>query len=295
MNEILLTDPRTAWACHEYNQSRRPRQITDKMAKNILDAVPAGDHVEVLADGDIWLESSVIGAKDRGLSRADANFLARTMRRWIMVTPQLDLAIIVDGPPWGGISIGSAQIDAEPSWITTIRGESIKVFLDKRDSPVLERIKGGAGFEILRLPYVDDVPEPPKLRQSQMEETPRRLGTNSSEQEKGQEAEVANYMAQVVQRVQMAFNNYGSKGAIKWIAQQDAAPKEVARRALGYLLNAEHKLKRAPQIGDAGLRSVLNYYRHMELLAAVCCREMGYPYPGNAPLGQKVMSLDDFY
>ncbi|MDQ0826906.1 hypothetical protein QFZ60_003079 [Arthrobacter sp. B2I5] len=297
MSEILLKDPRTAWAWHEYNQSRHARQIPDKLAKNILDAIPAGDHghVEVLADGDIWVESSVFGAKDRSLRRADANFLARTMRRWIMVTPQLDLAVIVDGPPSGGVSLGSAQIDLEQSWITTIKDNSIKVFLDKRDSPALERIKDGAGFEILRLPYVDDVPEAPKLTVSPMDDTPRQLGTSSNEQEKGQEAEVAAYMAQVVQRVQLAFNNYGSKGAIKWIAQEEAARKEVARRALGYLLNAEHKLKRAPQIGDASLRSVLNYYHHMELLAAVCCREMGYPYPGNSPLGQKVMSLDDFY
>jgi hypothetical protein len=280
MSEIFLKDPRTAWAWHEYNQSRRARPISDRLAKIILSAIPEGDHVEVLADGDIWLESTVIGAKDRGLRRADANFLARTMRRWIMVTPELDLPVIVDGPPWGGVSISTAQIDAEPSWITTIKDESIKVFLDKGDSPVLERIKGGAGFEILRLPYVDDVPEPPQLRESQME---------------GQESEVADYISQVGQRVQMAFDNYGSKAAIKRIAQEDDARKDVARRALGYLLNAEHKLKRAPQIGDASLRSVLNYYRHMELLAAVCCREMGYPYPGNSPLGQKVMSLDDFY
>lgn len=263
MSDLLQKDPRTAWAWHEYNQSRHARQIPDKLAKIILNAIPAGDHVEVLADGDIWAESSVFSAKDRRLKRADANFLARTMRRWIMVTPRLDLAVVVDGPPSGGTSIKSAQIDAEPSWITTINDESIKVFLDKHDSPVLERIESGAGWEILRLPHVDDVPEPPQLRESQLE---------------GQESEVAAYITEVGQRVQTAFNNYGADAAIKRIAQEDAPRKEVARRALGYLLTAEHKLKRAPQIGDATLKSVLNYYRHTELLAAVCCREMGYPY-----------------
>lgn len=413
MNDILLKDARTVWAWHEYNQSRHTRRISDELAQKVLEAIPLGDHVEVFADGDIWSESNVIQAKDRNLKRRDSNFLARTMRRWIMVTDKISSTVTVDGPPSGGTSIGSAQIDPEPSWITTINDKAIKVFLDQRDSPTLERIKDGAGFEILRLPSLDDVPEAPDPSQSMaetstsvrrehlvlmtnwraaesfawehmellgftgsyltrgssdksvdiahplavaqvkmqaapvgapivqqlrgahrdveqhlfystsgyttgaileaaasgvalflmdqwgrvtpLEDTSRQLELESSGRKNGPEASVADYMAQVVQRVQLAFNNYGSKEAIKWIAQEDAGRKDIARRALGYLLNAEHKLKRAPQIGDASLSSVLNYYRHMELLAAVCCREMGYPYPGNSPLGRKVMSLDDFY
>lgn len=287
MSEVLLKDPRTAWAWHEYKQSRHARQISDELAKKILAAIPAGDHVEVLADGDIWAESSVFDAKDRGLKRSESNFLARTMRRWIMVTERIDSALTVDGPPSGGISIGSAQIDPEPSWITIINDQAIKVFLDARDSPVLKRIEDGAGFEILRLPSLDDVPEAPDSSLASDQTT--------IQTKRGPEAAVSVYMGEVVQRVQQACKNYGSKEAIKWIAQENAARKDVARRALGYLLNAEHKLKRAPQIGDVSLNSVLNYYRHMELLAAVCCRELGYPYPGSSPIGKKVMSLDDFY
>lgn len=289
MSEILAKDARTAWAWHEYQQSRKAREISDELARKLLEAIPAGDHVEVLADGDIWAEENVLRAKDRKLNRAESNFLARTFRRWIMVTDQLDVAVTIDGPASGGMSVGSSQIDPEPSWTTSLDDKALKVFLDERDSPILERIKNGAGFDILRLPSLDDVPEAPDLSADA-----RNLETESSARSSGPEAEVADYMSQVVHRVQSAAANYGSDDAIKWIAKEEAR-KGVALRALGYLMNARHKLKRAPQIGDAPLSSVLNYHRHMELLAAVCCRELGYPYPGSSAVGKKVMSLDDFY
>ena len=161
MSEILAKDARTAWAWHEYKQSRNAREISDGLALKILDAIPTGDHVEVLADGDIWAEESVLRAKDRKLNRAESNFLARTLRRWILVTDQLDLAVTLDGPAAGGMSVGSAQIDPEPSWTTSLDHMAIKVFVDEHDSPILERIKNGAGFDILRLPSLDDVPEAP--------------------------------------------------------------------------------------------------------------------------------------
>lgn len=412
MSEILANDARTAWAWHEYKQSRNAREISDGLALKILDAVPAGDHVEVLADGDIWVEANVLRAKDRKLSRAASNFLARTMRRWIMVTEQLGPAFTIDGPAAGGMSIGSAQIDPEPSWTTSLGDLVVKVFLDDRDSPTLELIQKGAGFDILRLPSVDDVPEAPDLSQvtaetagsatredfvlmtdwraaesfalehmkhlgfpgshltggssdkgvdiahshavaqvkvqgvpvgapmiqqlrgaspelqhhlfystsgyttaaiheaessgvalflmdqwgraTPVEDYARKLEIDSSARSNGPEAVVADYMSQVAQRVQLAVSNYGSDEAIKWIGKEETR-KGVALRALGYLMNAKHKLGRAPQIGDASLKSVLNYYRHMELLAAVSCRELGYTYPGSAPVGKKAMSLDDFY
>jgi hypothetical protein len=412
MSETLAKDARTAWAWHEYKQSRNARGISSELAQKILDAIPHGDHVEVMVDGDIWAESSVLRAKDRILNRAESNFLARTMRRWIMVTDQLDHAVTLDGPASGGMSVGSAQIDPEPSWITSFDDMAIKVFVDERDSPTLERVQKGAGFEILRLPTQDDVPEAPDLstvtaetstsvvrqefvlmtdwraaesfalehmqqlgfhgshltggssdkgidiahpravaqvkmqgvpvgaptvqqlrgaspdlqhhlfystsgyttaaiheaassgvalflmdqwgRATPVEDYARQLEIESSARTNGPEAVIANYMSQVAHRVQLAVNNYGSDEAIKWIAKEETR-KGVALRALGYLMNAKHKLERAPQIGDASLNSVLNYYRHMELLAAVCCREMGYAYPGSSPIGKKLMSLDDFY
>lgn len=163
MSEILAKDARTAWAWHEYKQSKNAREISDRLALKIIEAIPNGDHVEVLTDGDIWAETSVLRAKDRKLNRAESNFLARTMRRWIMVTDQLDLALTLDGPAAGGMSMGSAQSDPEPSWTTELDGLVIKVFVDERDSPALERIQKGAGFDILRLPSFSDVPEAPDL------------------------------------------------------------------------------------------------------------------------------------
>lgn len=412
MSEILAKDARTAWAWHEYKQSKNAREISDRLALKIIEAIPTGDHVEVLTDGDIWAEKSVLRAKDRKLNRAESNFLARTMRRWIMVTDQLDIALTLDGPAAGGMSIGSAQVDPEPSWTTELDGLVIKVFVDERDSPTLERIQKGAGFDILRLPSFGDVPEAPDLstvtaetasppmredfflmtdwraaesfalehmkqlgfpgshltggssdkgvdiahpqavaqvkmqgvpvgapmiqqlrgaspdlqhhlfystsgftsaaiheagssgvalflmdqwgRATPVEDYARQLEIDSSARSNGPEAVVADYMSQVAQRVQLAVDNYGSDEAIKWIGKEETR-KGVALRSLGYLMNAKHKLGRAPQIGDASLKSVLNYYRHMELLAAVSCRELGFAYPGSSPVGRKTMSLDDFY
>jgi hypothetical protein len=105
---------------------------------------------------------------------------------------------------------------------------------------------------------------------------------------------VAAYVDDVRSRVSTALKNYGSEDSAKRAIKNE--PREgAAICALRYLYCARIRLESGPEIGDGPLKSIINYYRHTELLAAVFCRELGYEYPGRVVLGKKVKSMDDFY
>lgn len=108
------------------------------------------------------------------------------------------------------------------------------------------------------------------------------------------EAVVATYVDEVRERVSLALGNYGSRASAEFALEQ-VDEREPVYRVLGYLWTAQEKLESAPYLGEVPLQSIVNYYRHTELLAAVYCRELGYEYPGSSVLGKKLQSLDDFY
>lgn len=409
MSDLLANDPRTAWAWSEYLETKRPRKVTKDGAKQLLAAIPHGDHVEVFAEGAIFPRDQ--DERATKMKRRSGRLTARTLRRWIVVSEGGDAADVLDGPAEGMVYREMPISSQEISWYTGLDKGYVNVFVD--DSAMVERIRSGAGFDILRLPSWEDTPEapvvgslPPSLRaevpeavdpllvtdwaaaeqvalvhvkglgfagarltaggrdkgvdvthteavaQVKMQGVPvsapqvqqlrgarpgienhlfystsgytaaaeaeaaesgvalfvidavgrvspkgslaRQLIQESGDKEFGPEAAVAEYVNGVKERVLGALANYGTKASAKYALKVVGDTKKVYR-ALGYLWTAQDKLASAPEIGDKPLQSVVNYYRHVELLAAVYCRELGYEYPGKAVLGKKAKSLDDFY
>lgn len=392
MSKTLAKDPRTAWAWSEFADSPRPLRVSEGMAKNLLDAIPDGDHVEVFARGAI-LRGKQAGLLD-GLPRSSGGLLARTMRRWIVSHAGQEKADVLDGPAKGSMSENSSLGEKDISWATFIGRSKVKVFLDRRNSEVQKRIVDGAGTDILRLPSVGDVPTPPDVREAsgvplgtlcaspaelvtdwrraeqlalnhmtnigftgsrltggprdkgvdivhpnavaqvKMQGVPvnapviqqlrgarphvehhifystsgftaaaaaeaadssvalfkmsalgdiqpighlaQRVVAEASQRSGGPEARIYRYVEEVRQRVLAAFRNYGSSDAIDHLLRKERR-EGAALRALPYLIEAVDRLRSAPEIGDASLQSVVNYYCHVELLAAVCCRELRLP------------------
>lgn len=410
MSKALAKDPRTAWAWSEFADSPRPLRVSEGMARNLLDAIPAGDHVEVFARGAILLGKQA-GILD-GVPRSSAGLLARTMRRWIVSYAGQEKADVLDGPAQGSMCQNSSLGEKDISWATFIGRSKVKVFLDRRNSEVQKRILDGAGRDILRLPSVGDVPVPPDVRESsgtplgaicaspaelvtdwrraeqlalihmtnmgfagsrltggsrdqgvdivhpnavaqvKMQGVPvsapviqqlrgarphvehhlfystsgftaaataeaadssvalfkmsalgdirpigfhaQRLVSEASERSGGPEGPIFQYVEEVRQRVLAAFGNYGSSGAIEHLLRKERR-EESTLRAFPYLIAAVDRLNSAPEVGEATLQSVVNYYRHVELLAAVCCRELRVPYPGTRAIGKKTKTVDDYY
>lgn len=408
VSELLAKDPRTAWAWSEYLETRKPRRVKKEAAQQLLAAIPQGDHVEVFAEGAIFSRDEYNLADE--MKRRSGRLAARTLRRWIVVREDAATADVLDGPGQGGIYREMPVSSHDISWWTKLDKGQVNVFVD--DKAMVERIRRGAGFDIMRLPAWGDTPEPPLITESRgsvavdsgteasslvtdwgaaerfalvhmkgmgfvgarltggvrdkgidvahpeavaqvkMQGVPvgapqiqqlrgarpgvanhlfystsgytsaarseaeesgvalfmidavgnvtakgdlaRQLVLDSRERQGGPESTVVGYVEGVEQRVRLALTNYGSKESAKY-ALKAAKEKEVVYRALGYLWTASDKLESAPEIGDVPLQSVVNYYRHTELLAAVYCRELGHDYPGIAILGKKTRSLDDFY
>lgn len=162
MCEALATDPRTTWAWSEYLNTFDPLQVTEQEAQQILSAIPTGDHVEVFADGGlgtVWSPSVTEGVK-----RRSRRLLARTLRCWIGARPDRPEADVLEGPGEGGFSTWTNRPGTRrTAWETSFSSGWVKVFLDDIDSEVRQRIKCGAGTEILRLPEYGDVPAPPVI------------------------------------------------------------------------------------------------------------------------------------
>ncbi|WP_141688835.1 restriction endonuclease [Pseudarthrobacter enclensis] len=409
MSDLLANDPRTAWAWSEYLETKRPLKVSEKEAKQLLAAIPHGDHVEVFAEGAIFPRNQ--DKQATSMKRRSGRLTARTLRRWIVVTEGEKAAKVLDGPAEGTIYREKPISREEVSWYTGLDKGYVNVFVD--DSSIVQRIRNGAGFDILRLPNWGDTPEAPTVlsqspsvraadspegdpllvtdwsaaervalvhviglgftgarltvrgrdkgvdvthpeavAQVKMQGVPvsapqvqqlrgarptthnhlfystsgytaaaeaeaadsgvalfvidavgrvspkgslaRGLIHESGDRQFGPEAAVAEYSDDVKERVLRALANYGTKASAKYaIEVADDAQKVL--RALGYLWTAQDKLRASPEVGDMPLQSIVNYFRHVELLAAVYCRELGYEYPGQRVLGKKAKSLDDFY
>lgn len=164
MSRTLAQDSRTAWAWSEFAESPSPLRVSEAVAKNLLDAIPDGDHVEVFSRGVI-LRGKQACLRD-GVRRSAGGLLARTMRRWIVSHAGQEKADVLNGPARGYMCESSSLAEKDISWATFIDNSKVKVFLDRPNSEVQKRILDGAGPEILRLPSVGDVPVPPDVRET---------------------------------------------------------------------------------------------------------------------------------
>jgi hypothetical protein len=88
--ELLTSDPRTMWAWAEYLEGRLSLPVSDEAARQVLAAIPPGDHVEIF--GAVAIGAGLLGAKDT--LPYEARFAARTFDRWILPSSGEEAEII---------------------------------------------------------------------------------------------------------------------------------------------------------------------------------------------------------
>ncbi|GAA2692659.1 MULTISPECIES: hypothetical protein [Actinoplanes] len=270
----LHDDARSAWAYRRYLAGREPGPIHPAVGAGILAQLLPGDHVELIADtvSQRTLEPLTgVSRRDRPLDLA-----VRTLRAWFLVDRNTGGIAVLPGAP---TSLGYTS-GADAPWEVTgwtnahyaVDGRHFyfKVFLDSLDAPEVEVLAGGAGGQIMRLPENPAVPSPPAP------DLPP--------------DEVATYVQEVRQRVTDAFTSTGVDRA----RSRELYPGQHTRLR-GYLTRAVENLTDPEAAASA--RSAVIFHHHTELLAAVYFRELGLPYPPDAPPTgtQKPETLDDYY
>lgn len=258
---LLASDPRTMWAWAEYLEGRLSLTVSDEDARQVLAAIPPGDHVEIF--GAVAIGAGLLGGTDT--LPHEARFAARTFDCWIL--PCLGhLAEIIPA------SSTRHYATARPVYAARWMAQSNFALADGRhmgaysDRIRVDRFDEGAGLVILRLPDSLLAPAPPGL------------GTG------GEDALVADYIDSVAKRVHKTNANYGSLEALT--ALGEAHGRERSKRARSYLKGAVDAVKRHPRLGVDTHKTVVSHFRNADLRAAFFCQVLGLPYPGNEPLSQ---------
>ncbi|UEL29497.1 hypothetical protein [Pseudarthrobacter sp. L1SW] len=257
--ELLASDPRAMWAWAEYLEGRLFLPVSGEAARQVLDAIPPGDHVEMF--GAVAIGAGLLGGTDT--LPQEARFAARTFDRWILPSPG-GLAEIIPA------SSTRHYATAKPADTARWMGQSNFALADGRhlgaysDRIRVDRFHEGAGVSILRLPDSPLAPAPP------------RPGTGE------EDALIADYANSVSERVRTANANYGSLEALT--ALREAHGADRSRRAANYLKGAVDAVKRHPRIGTDTQKAIVSHFRNADLSAAFFCQVLSLPYPGIQPL-----------
>jgi hypothetical protein len=387
MSELLADDHRTAWAWEKHLETEQPRYVSEESARLLISAIPAGDHVEVFAEGKILRGKKA--AQDDGLRGKKGHLMARTLHRWILVHDGLGSADVLDAPAEGFFTEGSAFLHKRHIWCTHYDEAKVKLFVDDYEGDVVDRIRSGVAHEIRLLPSWGNVAEPPVVNprsdqapanrpdfqglttdwrvaeeialnhmkglgfhdarltgsgrdkgvdvvhpqavaQVKMQGVPvsapvvqqlrgtrpdvkhhlffstsgytaaaedvaaisgvrlfrigsmgtvtpigdaaRDLEMEASRMRQGPEGYVARYADEIRKRVQKAVTDYESVDVIRPITHKNRRSRAVTERVFDYLDAAKTRLRSAPQIGAAPLQEILDYYEHVDRLAAVFFR-----------------------
>lgn len=271
--ELLTRDPRTMWAWADYLDGRLSLPVSDKAARQVLAAIPPGDHVEIF--GAIAIGAGLLGGTDT--LAHEARFAARTFDRWILPCSGR-LAEIIPA------SSTRHYATAKPVHVTRWMAQSNFALADGRhlgaysDRIRVDRFDEGAGLSILRLPDNPYAPAPPGL------------GTG------GEDALVADYIESVTHRVRKALANYGSLEALT--ALGEAHGTDRSKRARSYLKGAVDAVERHPRVGADTHKTVVSHVRNADLRAAFFCQVLSLPYPGNEPVSRarrRPKTAADFY
>jgi hypothetical protein len=100
----------------------------------------------------------------------------------------------------------------------------------------------------------------------------RDLEMDASRMRQGPEGSAARYADEIRKRVQKAVNDYESVDVTRPVAHKNRRSRAETERVFDYLDAAKTRLRSAPQIGAAPLQEILDYYEHVDRLAAVFCR-----------------------
>ncbi|BAS07742.1 hypothetical protein AHiyo4_11640 [Arthrobacter sp. Hiyo4] len=261
--ELLARDPRTMWAWADYLDGRLSLPVSDEDARQVLAAIPPGDHVEIF--GAVAIGAGLLGATDT--LPHEARFAARTFDRWILPCPGRPAEII---PASSTRHYGTARpVDVarwmEQSNFAVADGRRLRAYSDRMR---VDRFDEGAGLSILRLPDNPFAPVPP------------RLGTG------GEDALVADYIKSVTHRVRKAHANYGAGDARLALHETYGENKDRLSRAENYLECAVDDVKLHPRIGAETHKALVSHFRNADLKAAFFCLALGLPYPGEKPLNR---------
>jgi hypothetical protein len=260
--ELLASDPRTMWAWADYLEGRLSLPVSDEAARQVLAAIPPGDHVEIF--GAVALGAGLLGATDA--LPHEARFAARTFDRWILPC---------SGRPAEIIPASSTRhyVTAKPVHVARWMAQSNFALSDGRhlraysDRIRVDRFDEGAGLSILRLPDNPFARAPPPG-----------LGTG------GEDALVADYIKSVTDRVRKAQANYGAGDARRALHETYGEDKDRLSRAENYLRGAVVDIKGRPRIGAEAHKALVSDFRNADLKAAFFCLALGLPYPGDKPL-----------
>jgi hypothetical protein len=272
---LLADDPRTMWAWADYLEGRLSLPVNDEAARQVLAAIPPGDHVEIF--GAVAFGARLLGSKDT--LPPEARFAARTFDRWILPYSGRPAEIIPASSTrhWGTCKPVYVARWMAQSNFTLANGRRLGAYSDRIH---VDRFDEGAGLSILRLPDSPLAPAPPGL------------GTG------GEHALVANYIDSVTDRVRKAQANYVAGDA--WLALHETygENKDRLSRAENYLKGAVDDIKRRPRIGAETHKAVVSHFRNADLKAAFFCIALGLPYPGDKPLSsarRRRPTAADFY
>jgi hypothetical protein len=258
--ELLASDPRTMWAWADYLDGRLSLPVSEEAARQVLAAIPPGDHVEIF--GAVAVSRGYPRQSQYALPR-EARFAARTFDRWILPSLGKEAEIIPASSTRHYATAWGPSLYMVESSFALANGRHMEAYAGQG---TCDRFDEGAGQSILRLPDNPFAPAPPGL------------GTG------GEDALVADYIKSVTDRVLKAQVNYGANAA--WLALHEIYGEDRHRlsRAENYLKGAVADIKRYPRIGAESNKALVSHLRNADLKAAFFCLALGLPYPGDKPL-----------
>lgn len=156
--QLLANDSRTVWAWAEYEERRPTLPVSDEDARQILSAIPPGDHVEVFAPVTITADYP---ERSKNAFPAEARFAARTFHGWIIPAPGLQPEFVPASSTHCYGSLGSSMVDRVAESHFTLPDN--RHFYAYADHATYKWFDEGVGRSILRLPDSPLAPAPPEL------------------------------------------------------------------------------------------------------------------------------------
>lgn len=259
--ELLTNDPRTMWAWADYLEGRLSLSVSDKAVRQVLAAIPPGDHVEIF--GAVVFGAGLFMGSDT--LPQGARFAARTFDCWILPSSGRQAEVIPASSTrhWGTAKAVNVSRWMAQSNFTVADGRDLSAYSDRIHA---DRFDEGAGLSILRLPDSPFAPAPPGL------------GTGD------EDALVASYIKSVTDRVRRAQTNYGANDARQALHEMYGENEDRLTRAENYLKGAVDDIKRSPRIRVETRKTLVSHFRNADLKAAFFCLALGLPYPGDKPL-----------
>lgn len=172
----LETDPRTAWAFHEYEEHKHHSVITPSQEQAVLNHLGTDEHVEIILVGGLlsnyerkWVRKSFSKGRFPNLSKS---LTATTMSRTLIVSPDGTSVTSLDNRRWDGIPMAKIII------VYKLSSPHDYIWFERTGERAHRILRVGAGEFILRLPSqpgVPDIPSTLKATSDNQRAAPRRI------------------------------------------------------------------------------------------------------------------------